>query len=176
MRAEFTKYQYAGLKLLLKHIKRYYPFIVDLIPDYDLMDKYGTHLFVNIKFDLEKFYKITGNTPPKDYETHPFLYELLVNESLYLMRYVDSDLSSEFGNEYNKLVEDSLNVFYKHLPEYMRHSKFEGWTDSEFEEVDKHNIGVDFYKRWQEQKEPLDVHLSNWVPIFDPSKYYTKED
>jgi len=53
MGVEVTKYQKAGLKLLLKHIKRDYPFIIELIPNYDLIAKWGTHLFVDIKFDLE---------------------------------------------------------------------------------------------------------------------------
>lgn len=176
MGVEVTKYQKAGLKLLLKHIKRDYPFIIELIPNYDLIAKWGTHLFVDIKFDLEKFYKVTGTNPPKRYEEHPYLYELLTNEGGYLMRYVENELNDKFGSEYNKQVDRELNAFYKHLPEYMRFSKYEGWEESDFEAVDKHNIGVEFYKKWQSQKEPLDVHISVWIPVFDASKYYKKEN
>ena len=50
MEFEITKYQKAGFKLLLKHIKREHPFIIELIPDYTWFEKYGTHIYFNIKF------------------------------------------------------------------------------------------------------------------------------
>ena len=176
MKLETTKYQKAGLKLLLKHIKRDYPFIIELIPDYDLIGKWGTHLFINIKFDLEKFYEVNGTNPPKRYIDKPYLLDLLNDSGSYLMRYVENDLNDEFGNEYNKAVEKELNAFYKHLPDYMRLSKYEGWEESDFEKIDRHNIGIDFFKRWQSQKEALDINISEWIPVFDTSKYYKKED
>jgi hypothetical protein len=175
MKFEITKYQKAGFKLLLKHIKREYPFITELLPDYTWFEKYGTHIYFNIKFDLERFYKTTGTTPPKQYAEKPYLYSLLTNNGSYLMRYVDNELDDKFGSEYNKKVEHDLNMFYKHLPDYMRVSKYEGWDDSDFEKGDRNNIGIDFYKKWQAQKEAVDLGVGEWNPIFDPSKYY-KED
>jgi hypothetical protein len=169
-----TKYQKAGLKLLLNHIKRNHPFIIDLIPIYRYFETHGTHLYFDLKFDLEVFYETTGAYPPKHYEDSPYLYELLKNPGSYLMRYTDNDLNERFGLEYNKIVEKELNSFYKHLPEYMRLSKFEGFEESDFNY--RHGLALDFYIKWQAAKEALDVGINEWVPVFDLSKYYIKEN
>jgi len=169
MNFEPTKYQVAGIKLLLNHIKRDYPFIIDLTPEYKLFELYGTHLYLNVKFDLEKFYKITGAYPPKNYAESPFLYELLTYNGSYLMRYVDDELIDEFGSKYNNLINRELNAFYKRLPDYMRLSQFEEWEETKF---DTKTVDLKFYKNWQEEKKAVDVGIKVWIPVFDYSKYY----
>lgn len=174
MKVELTKYQKAGIKLLLQHIKLDYPFIIDLIPNLENFTKYGTHFYFDINFNLENFYTVTNSYPPRKYEESPFLYELLVDSGSYLFRYVDPSLSDKFNYTYNQVIESKLYSFYKHLPEYMRLSKFEYWDDNTFMDNTLKSFDVDFLKNWQESKEVVHIGINKWIPVFDLSKYYKK--
>ena len=173
---ETTKYHNAGFKLLLKHIKIKYPFITEIIPDYAGIKRYGTFLSIDLKFDLEKFYKETGTHPPRHYEEKPYLYELLTEPGAYLTRYTTSEFDNKFGYEYNNAVAKELNAFYSRLPLYMRFSKYEDFSEGDFINIDRHGLGLEFFKKWQDSKEPMDINIGYWIPVFDLSKYYKKED
>ena len=173
MGLEFTKYQKAGFKLLLKHIRLKYPFILEIIPDTNSFERYGTMMTVSLKFDLEKFWESTGAYPDKKYEETPYLYTVYQNTGLYLFRYVADELREKFGVDYNHEIEDEINRFYKHLPDYMRLSNFEGWSDERIENDEFNRIGKEFYIKWREKKEPVKLSLNEWIPEFDIKKYYT---
>jgi hypothetical protein len=183
MNINLTKYHKAGFKLLTNYIRKKYPFILDVTLSSDNKTWYGTAIVVDIKFDLEKFYQFENVYPPKKYDDAPFLYRSLGRPGLYLGRYVDDNFNDynggydRFGYKYNDEVKEELDRFYKHLPEYMRFFIFEGFEDSDFKSQKEYRDGdLDFYKKWQNKKEPVHINIGNWIPVFDLSKYYTEEN
>ena len=99
----------AGKKLLLRHIKDEYPFVIDV--DINYVKKYGTFGYVNFKVNLNKFYDFYNVTPPKDYKEFDFLLPNLEAEGLYLFRYVDEEYKDKFGIEFNRKLEEHMNDF-----------------------------------------------------------------
>jgi hypothetical protein len=158
----------AGKKLLLKHIKMEYPFVIDINIEYK--KKLATFGYVTFKINLNKFYDFYNVTPPKDYEKFDFLLPQLENEGLYLSRYVDDEYKNDFGYEYNRDLENYMNEFYMRLPENMRYYKFEDYSDEDFETDEYKSRDLDFYKRWQNERQPLELKTDIFIPVVDLEK------
>jgi hypothetical protein len=158
----------AGKKLLLRHIKDEYPFVIDV--DINYVKKYGTFGYVNFKVNLNKFYDFYNVTPPKDYKKFDFLLPNLEAEGLYLFRYVDEEYKDKFGIEFNRKLEEHMNDFYTRLPEYMRYSRFEDFSDEDFKNDESATRDLDFYKKWQSEKEPVELKTDNFIPVVDLDK------
>ena len=172
---ELTKEQKAGFKLLLTHIKRKYPFIISISVNYNDIKKYGSLMGFDIQFDLNMFYELMNINPPANYLKNPYLLDLLNDKGTYLFRYVDDDIKNKFSSEYNDRVERHINEYYKRLPDYMTIHPYDGWSDKEIEDLEKereYNPG--FIKRMF-KGDSLKLSLANWIPVFDQSKYDTKE-
>lgn len=158
----------AGKKLLLKHIKMEYPFVMDINLEYK--KNLGTFGYVSFKINLNKFYDFYNVTPPKDYEKFDFLLPNLENEGLYLARYVDDGYRNDFGYEFNRDLENYMNDFYMRLPENMRYYKFEDYSDEDFETDEYKTRDLDFYKRWQNERQPLELKTDIFIPVVDLTK------
>lgn len=158
----------AGKKLLLKHIKLEYPFVMDI--DINYAKNYGTFGYVSFKFNLNKFYDFYNVTPPKDYKKFDFLLPSLEIEGFYLFRYVDDEYRNKFGGEYNRKLEEHMNDFYIRLPENMRYSKFEDFSSKDFENALNFRGDLDFYKKWQNEKDPVELKADNFIPVVDLTK------
>ena len=172
---ELTKEQKAGFKLITSHIKRKYPFVIDVIPKLDEIKKYGSLIGVDIKFNLNKFYDVTNTTPPREYIKHPFLLDLLNNSGSYLFRYVDEDMKDEFSSEFNSEVERHINEYYKRLPDYMRVNSYYGWSDEELQDYEERHS---FRQGWIKKSfgdEAIRMSITDWLPTFNINQYHTKE-
>ena len=175
---KLTVKQKAGLKLLTSSLRKKYPFIngFDVIPT--SFERYGTLITVNIRFDLEKFYKYYNVGPPKRYFDATYLFTNMTIPRGYLMSYVDDEDEDNFRNEFNNTLEKSMNTYYEHLPSDMTITKFQGWSDEELirqqEEYGVRTPG--FYSKWRDSGEPVDLRISDFVPEnFDVTKYYTED-
>lgn len=163
------KYKKAGFKLLLNHIKKKYPFVIEITPNISSLENYGTLMTIEVKFDLNKFYKFTNTTFPKSYKESEYLMDLLKNDGYYLMRYVDDEYEKDFGSGYNDAFINHMNSYYSRLPEYMRYYQFEGWSD-EMLTNKLNNLSLDSGKRWQEEKNPISLSINKWIPEVDLDK------
>ena len=63
-----------------------------------------------------------------------------------------------------------MNDFYMRLPENMRYSKFEDFSNEDFENDGDNFRDIDFYKRWQNEKEPVELKTDNFIPVVDLTK------
>ncbi len=170
---ELTREQKAGFKLITTHIKRKYPFVIDVTPRLDEVKKYGSLMGVNIKFNLNKFYDITNTKPPRQYLKEPFLLDLLNNRGSYLFRYVDEDKKDDFGAEFNSQIERHINEYYKRLPSFMRVNSYDGWSDEELQDVEQtHNYRSGWLKEVF-SNEAVRMSITDWLPLFDKTKYDT---
>lgn len=158
----------AGKKLLLKHIKIEYPFVMDINLEYK--KNLGTFGYVSFKINLNKFYDFYNVTPPKNYKEFDFLLPHLENEGLYLSRYVDDEYKNDFGYEFNRDLESYMNDFYSRLPENMRYYKFEDYSDEDFESEENSYRDLNFYKRWQNERQPVELKPDIFIPIVDLKK------
>lgn len=161
------KYKKAGFKLLLNHIKKKYPFVTGIKPNLETFERYGTFMSIDIEFDLVKFYK-SGVPFPKNYIISKVLWELLEQEGYYLMRYVDESVEEDYSADYNAEFIKYMNSFYSHLPDYMRYSIFEGFSDDKLKK--SVSMSLEGAKRWQDEKEPVKMEISYWQPKVDFDK------
>jgi hypothetical protein len=156
-----------GFKVLEKYLKGKYPYIVKIEPRMDIFEKYGTSVFVNIYFDLNKFYEYTNTTPPERWLEKPFLLDLLKNESGYLMGFVDDKYREEYGHKFNNKIEGALSQIYKNLPQHLRFSVYEGL---DVEQMRQPEHLRDLINQWKEAKEGVGVNIANWIPMVDIDK------
>ena len=96
------------------------------------------------------------------------LWELLDQEGYYLMRYVDESAEKKYSVDYNMEFIKYMNSFYQHLPAYMRYSIFEGFSDDKLEKAVA--MSLEGAKRWQDEKEPVNMEISYWQPKVDFDK------
>ena len=89
---------------------------------------------------------------------------------MYLIRYVDNEHNNKFGVDFNRELENYMNDFYMRLPENMRYSKFEDFSDEDFENDEYGLRDMDFYKRWQNEKEPVELKVDTFIPVVDLTK------
>ena len=173
---ELTPKQKAGLKLVQSSIRKKYPFVLGMTINMGQLELYGTMVGVDIHIDLEKMYKFTNTHSPRRYDDHPTLYGQLKEPRGYLLIYMDDEFHNEYGSDFNNKFEKSMNTYYKNLPPGMCISKFEGWDDQRL--IDQTNLKVspDFYIKWRDEKEPVDLRIDKFVPVINKgSKYYTED-
>lgn len=157
-----------GFDILSKMIKKHYPFIISLNPQYG--DGYGTTINIDIDIDLNKFYKLTNTRPPKEYlEDH--MLDLLEERGMYLMRYVDRKYRDEVI-KLNDRINDLMNEYYKMIPSSMRITKFEGRSDISLYNLAGNSYGVNnpFYLNWRDNKEPINLEINYFYPQVDVDK------
>ena len=140
-----------GFKIVGQMIKRHYPFIIGLEPEYKT--EYNTLIGVDVVVDLNKLYDVTNTTPPMKSLIHPHLLELLKDPRFYLMGYVDEQYDEMFGNEFNSKLEYLIKNYVGLLPGDMRLTKFYGYSGDD-----------DFPKRWRNQKETINIHVGQYIP------------
>jgi hypothetical protein len=128
------------------------------------------YLIIDIVFDLNKFYKITNTTFPSEYIEKDYLMELLKEPGYYLSRYVDDKCRGKFNYEYNGKIKKFMNKINSALPMGVRFLKFEEFTDEEVDVIKDKTSGLNFYKQWRDDKEPIEFDINNWIPKVDISK------
>jgi hypothetical protein len=156
----------AAEKLMSSIIKKKYPYIIRLeIEDREI---YLTQATVNIHFDLNKFYQITETKPPSDYLEFPYLLDLLKDQNMYLMTYVDEEDKASFVNEFNYNLENELKKIYNTLPNQMVYTKFQNIPDDYKSDNDR--MTPHFYQKWKEELEPIDLRVGYYIPTVDIEK------
>ena len=161
---EMTPKQQMGWKALNSFLRKKYPFVKEMIVPIPL-DVYGTFLIVDIVFDLEDFYKFYNVTPPMKFKDNPYLYKLLDQSYTYLMSYVDDQYEDKFGYDYNDQLEKYLYMAYRSLPKDMRYLQFEKWRGEN-----------DIESSIKADEVTVEFRIRDFVPIFDVTKYYNKEE
>ena len=99
------------------------------------------------------------------FKDNPFLYKLLDQPYSYLMSYVDDQYEDKFGSDYNNQLEKYLHMAYRSLPKDMRYLQYEKWRGEN-----------DIESSIKADEATVEFRIGNFVPIFDISKYYTKEE
>lgn len=154
------EYKDIGIKLLLSHIKKKYPYIINISYTYGDHKIYGTLLPINIEFDLLKFYEVTNEKPRYN------SIEILTDTHRFMESYTTGD--DYRGFVFVDKLEEDLKNYYKTLPPHMRYSKFEGFTDDELSIIGLRS-GIFFspkeIKDWQNEKEPIRLSISNFIPV-----------
>ena len=153
-----------GLEILTRHAKKKYPFIKKIVRSpYPMMHA----VYVNIEFDLMKFYELTGTHPGEDYIKHDYLAELLMEEGSYLARYVAKEFEGDFGFEYNHELEDYLTKYYQRLPYYLTHKQYEELTDEGMDEIilKYPTQRKEWLIKWKEEELPAAIKVDKFIPI-----------
>lgn len=154
-----------GFDILSKMVKKHYPFIISLEPQYE--DVYLTSLSINVHIDLNKFYKITNTRPPEEYlEDH--MLDLLNETGMYLMRYVDREYRDE-ALKINDRIIDLMNKYYTMIPDNMKITKFEGRSDASLYSLGGGDDNP-FYINWRNEKEPIHLDIGYFYPQVDVDK------
>lgn len=159
-----------AIKTITNLLRKEYPFIIDIIPK-EYND--GMFLVIDIVFDLNKFYKTTNTTFPSSYIGKDYLMKMLEEPGYYLSRYVDYPDREKVGSAYNNNIKTFIEKMNSGLPTGIKFLKFEDFTDEELDNVrsnlDARNA-LYFYKRWKDDKEPIEFDINNWIPKVDFSK------
>lgn len=153
-----------GLEVLTTHAKKKYPFIKKITrSDYPMMHA----MYVNIEFDLMKFYEITGTHPGEEYIMHDYLAELLMEESSYLARYVADEFVDNYGWEYSHEMDEYLTKFYQNLPSYLVYKQYEELTDEGMDEIilKYPSQNKEWLTQWKEDQLPAVVKVDKFIPI-----------
>jgi hypothetical protein len=154
-----------GFYMLFKTLQLRYPFIIDIIPNFDKLKHYGTLLHFDVVFDLNKFYEITNTHYGYEYQNKDHLLELLKNDHHYLSTYTDPKFRDQISN-IDKDIRDFMNKYYTTIKPDMRYSRFELWDEEDF----RNSGNFDFYIEWSEQKESPSVDVGHWFSVVDIEK------
>ena len=153
-----------GLEILTRHAKKKYPFIKKIVrSDYPMYHA----VYVNIEFDLMKFYEITGTHPGEEYIKHDYLAELLMEGSSYLARYVAKEFEGDFGFEYNHEMDEYLTKYYQRLPKYLIYKQYEELTDEGMDEIilKYPSQNKEWLTQWKSEELPAVVKVDKFIPI-----------
>jgi hypothetical protein len=161
---DMTPKQKVGFKVLVSIVRKKYPFIKDITIPVPL-DTYGTFLVPNIIVDIEDLWKFYNVTPPGYYKYRPYLYNLLKSPRAYLFTYVDDQYEKQFSSNFNELIESYMHTAYRSLPNDMKYLQYEKWQGSD-----------DVESSIKSDQLTAGFRIRDFVPIFDPSKYYQGED
>ena len=152
-----------GIEILSTLIRKRFPYITSI--DISSSITHDT-LYINLHVDLNKFYKITNTTPPRDYfektgidDDDYFLLELLKTPGAFMMRYVDEKYKEDYSWEFNVKLEKLFSNYYKSLPDSVTYKKFENYTGDD-----------PFYIRWRDEKVPMDIKIETIYPQVDVDK------
>ena len=159
---ELNDKQLKGLELVGKAIKKKYPSIKDIRLDngYNTQE-YKNVLFLSIYLDFKELgdkYKL---------EVEPY-HERIISNTLGPWYYSDSMTTEEISNffyDWRKELGDTLNLYYKQLPdELVKKQKPFDWSDSEYH-IDL--VPFDYY----DTNQP--IPYSEYVKFLtDKKKYY----
>jgi hypothetical protein len=161
---DMTPKQKVGFKILISIVRKKYPFIKDMTIPFPL-DTYGSFLIPNVVIDLEDLWKFYNVTPPMYYKDSPFLYKLLKEPHSFLMAYVDDQYEKEFGHEFNNDLEAYMTSAYRSLPNDMKYLQYEKWEGQD-----------DIESSIKSDQITAGFRIRDFVPIFDVTKYYKKEE
>jgi len=100
-----------------------------------------------------------------NYKDSPFLYELLKTPHGFLMSYVDDQYEKQFGYEYNNELEKYMHTAYRSLPNEMKYLQYEKWGGQD-----------DIESSIKSDQLTSEFRIRDFVPIFDVTKYYKKEE
>ena len=150
-----------GIQMLERLIKKRYPFITGL----EVNEIKESFIFLNVHFDLNKFYEITKTSPPQRYIENEW-WDMLEEKGSYFMRYVEEEEKDKV-NKISHNIEKELNQIYKVLPKNVVHTKYEDWSDDYINSLDR---GHSFYKQWRDDKEPMNIGIDNFYPQLDVDK------
>lgn len=157
--------------LLTKFLKKKYPYILNIKPNYVDLKKYGTLIGIDINFDLNKFYNVTNTNPPERYLMSNFMLDLLRDSHNYLFSYVDDIDRKNFSSEYNNNFEKDMNEYYSKLPDYLSITQYENWTDDEIERNEDKFFNPETIKKYRDiEKKPIKLHINKWFPVVDINK------
>lgn len=148
-----------GIQMLERLMKKKYPFITDLELTEIEHSLPLTFIAINIHFDLNKFYDVTGTRPPKEYINYEW-WDMFKERGLFLMRYVENEDKNKVERIGDNILKE-LNQIYKVLPKNVVHTKYESWDD---EYIDSLETGRNFYKDWRDDKEPMDISIDHFYP------------
>jgi hypothetical protein len=84
----------------------------------------------------------------------------------YLFTYVDDQYEKQFGHNFNELIESYMHKAYRSLPNDMKYLQYEKWQGGE----------NDIESSVKSDKITVEFRIREFVPIFDPSPYYKKEE
>lgn len=154
-----------GFDIISKMIKKHYPFIISLNPQYG--DGYGTSINIDVDVDLNKFYKLTNTRPPEEYLKKDHMLDLLKERGMYLMRYVDREYRDEVI-KLNDRINNLMNEYYKMIPSSMIITKFEGRSDGYFIRTATENPRL--FINWRDEKEPINLEINYFYPQVDVDK------
>ena len=117
MNMEFTKKEERGFELVVKAMRKKFPFITFI--KIEEIGKY--HIWVTIGVEMLGFLKYY-NLPPSDFhssrgveDTRDYYKEY--RGSGYVFGMIDDEYQDEFSNDYNKKMENLMNGLYNALPE-----------------------------------------------------------
>jgi hypothetical protein len=154
-----------GFYMLFKTLQLRYPFIIDIIPNFDKLKHYGTLLHFDVVFDLNKFYEITNTHYGYEYQNKDHLLELLKNDHHYLSTYADSTFKDQI-NIFDKEIRNFMDKYYATIKPDMRYSRFDLWDEEDF----RNSGNFDFYLKWAEDKESPSVDVGHWFSVVDIEK------
>ena len=150
-----------GIEILSTLIRKRFPYILSI----DINSVTDDTLYINLHVDLNKFYKITNTTPPREYlektgiDGEYFLLDLLNNTGLYMMRYVDQEYKEDYSWEFNVKLEKLFTNYYKSLPSSVTYKKLENYTGDS-----------SFLISWRDEKVPMDIKIETIYPQVDVDK------
>ena len=153
-----------GLEILTRHAKKKYPFIKKIVrSDYPMYHA----VYVNIEFDLMKFYEITGTHPGEEYIKKDYLAELLMEGSSYLARYVADEFVDNYGWEYSHEMDEYLTKYYQRLPKYLIYKQYEELTDEGMDEIilKYPSQNKEWLTQWKSEELPAVVKVDKFIPI-----------
>ena len=119
---EFTKKEERGFELVVKAMRKKFPFITFI----GISDVGDYHLWVNIGVEMLSFLKYY-NLPPSDFHSRRGVedtrdYYKEYGGSGYVFGMLKDEYLDEFSNEYNKKMENLMNGLYNALPEEYKKS------------------------------------------------------
>jgi hypothetical protein len=82
------------------------------------------------------------------------------------MTYVDDQYEGKFGYEYNNQLEQYMYTAYRSLPKDMTYLQYEKWVGGD----------NDIETSIKSDQHTVEFRIRDFVPIFDSSKYYNKEE
>jgi hypothetical protein len=81
------------------------------------------------------------------------------------MAYVDDQYEKEFGHEFNNDLEAYMTSAYRSLPNDMKYLQYEKWEGQD-----------DIESSIKSDQITAGFRIRDFVPIFDVTKYYKKEE
>ena len=152
-----------GIEILSTLIRKRFPYITSI--EVNSLTETHDSLYINLHVDLNKFYKITNTTPPREYfektgiDGEYFLLDLLNNTGLYMMRYVDEKYKDDYDWAFNDKLSKLFSNYYKALPSSVTHKKLENYTGDD-----------SFLISWIDEKLPMDIKIDTIYPQVDVDK------